>query len=428
MEITPQLIRETTFHEALRGYNRDEVDDYKHRWAEAVAQLQGRLIEAIERAERAESRVVATGGRSESEDVLRRTLVLAQRTADAAIADSQEQAAEILSEAQAKSTAVLDEAEVRAQRMVDAAESRAIAVRTTAEADARALTESAEIEARRVIESARSQILAEVVELERRRDLLTAEVAQLTERAGAEREKLDQVVREIEQAVEAHIKRANAELDRLRERYASDVDALAGLQSARHRALTDATSALRAILDSNPIEVVDEQLVARGDIALVAGGPPSVAIEPDDEFTPSDVHVVSPSALPATPVTLDDPSESAGSLEIDVRDSTVARASASARVSPVAQALASTLRASERHRSLAYTDEDDDETPVEPPEARYETGDDELRGVESLPLSDSFAERLRSAVDSEADEEGDRALAFFESGDDEPRRRFGRRK
>ena len=72
MDITPQLIRETTFHESLRGYNKEEVEDYKQRWAEAVAQLQGRLMEAIERAERAEARALAAAGRSESEDVLRR--------------------------------------------------------------------------------------------------------------------------------------------------------------------------------------------------------------------------------------------------------------------------------------------------------------------------------------------------------------------
>ena len=36
MDITPQLIRETTFHESLRGYNKEEVEDYKQRWAEGV--------------------------------------------------------------------------------------------------------------------------------------------------------------------------------------------------------------------------------------------------------------------------------------------------------------------------------------------------------------------------------------------------------
>ena len=83
-ELSP-LFQEIEFHEKLRGYDPDEVDAYVDRVARAAAVLKGRLIELQERVEAAEAR----GGPAptEAEDTLTRTLVLAQRTADAAIAE-----------------------------------------------------------------------------------------------------------------------------------------------------------------------------------------------------------------------------------------------------------------------------------------------------------------------------------------------------
>jgi DivIVA domain-containing protein len=73
MDITPQLLKEVKFSESWRGYDRDEVDEFLERVGAGVAQVQGRLRESIDRAEAAEARAVALGGRSEAQ--LNRLLV-----------------------------------------------------------------------------------------------------------------------------------------------------------------------------------------------------------------------------------------------------------------------------------------------------------------------------------------------------------------
>ena len=114
MEITPQLLKEIEFKEAWRGYDREQVDALLERIGSALAQLQGRLREALDRADAAETRTVVAGGRSETEDTLRRTLVLAQRTADAAVAEAEEDAARIRGDAQADADRIGREANAAA--------------------------------------------------------------------------------------------------------------------------------------------------------------------------------------------------------------------------------------------------------------------------------------------------------------------------
>lgn len=168
MDITPQLLKEVKFSESWRGYDRDEVDEFLERVGAGVALVQGRLREAIERAEAAESRAQAMGSRSEAEETLKRTLVLAQRTADAAVAEANETAARTISEAEA-----------RAQRMIADAEAHAAVLRAEAEA-----------EVRRVIESTRAPLIEEIKELERVRNFLRDDIELLENHLAAQRERL----------------------------------------------------------------------------------------------------------------------------------------------------------------------------------------------------------------------------------------------
>jgi DivIVA domain-containing protein len=85
MELTPQRLREVEFKERWRGYDPEEVDDLLERVAAGLEDFENRVRQATERAVRAEQR--ASEG-SDTDETLRRTLVLAQRTADAAIADA----------------------------------------------------------------------------------------------------------------------------------------------------------------------------------------------------------------------------------------------------------------------------------------------------------------------------------------------------
>ena len=56
MDVTPQVINEVEFHQKMRGYDPDEVDDFLERVAVAVGEMQGRLGDADGRRETAERR------------------------------------------------------------------------------------------------------------------------------------------------------------------------------------------------------------------------------------------------------------------------------------------------------------------------------------------------------------------------------------
>jgi len=107
MDVTPQVINEVEFHQKMRGYDPDEVDDFLERVAVAFEQLQERIRSAEQRAAAVEKRA-AEGPRAgaspeptgpseaETTETIQRTLVLAQRTADAAIKDAQDEARRII--------------------------------------------------------------------------------------------------------------------------------------------------------------------------------------------------------------------------------------------------------------------------------------------------------------------------------------------
>jgi cell division initiation protein len=131
MDLSPQLLRDVEFREQWRGYNPDEVDEFLERLATAVEELQGRLAETTERAERAERRVLD----SASDDELRRTLVIAQRTADATLAEADAEAERRLADIDRRVKEAEAEAEARARHELSELSVR----RAALEADVRAL-------------------------------------------------------------------------------------------------------------------------------------------------------------------------------------------------------------------------------------------------------------------------------------------------
>lgn len=202
MDVTPQLLREVEFREKFRGYDPDQVDELLERAGQQIAQLQGRLREALERAEQAEARAATGGGGySETEETLRRTLVLAQKTADAVVAEANEVAAKTRSEADgharrvtadADAYALRIRAEVDEERTTALAEARVEARRMVAEATAQsdAIRAEAAAEARRVIESTRLPLREEIRELEQVRDQLQDDIAMLSGHVEQQRERL----------------------------------------------------------------------------------------------------------------------------------------------------------------------------------------------------------------------------------------------
>src|SRR5262245_34224106 len=154
MEITPRELRDIEIKESLRGYNRDDVNDLLERAAATLEAANERIRQLSERLSSAQTEA---GRTRETEDILHKTLLLAQRAADEAVA-----------EATAKSRQMVDDAEIQSRRVI--AESEA--------------------EARRRGESERRRLEEEVVDLAARRDTLTADVDALQRFESEYRERM----------------------------------------------------------------------------------------------------------------------------------------------------------------------------------------------------------------------------------------------
>lgn len=192
MDVTPQLLHDVEFREAKRGgYNTQDVDEFLERLAVGLERQETTVREARQRIEAAEARAAeaerraqqaeqAASQTSASDETLKRTLVLAQRTADAAIREAEEEASRTLSSAQAEASRLLAEAQ---------------------EASARAQAE-AEADAHKAHEEARTRVLAEMGELEALRDRLRDDVELLERHVADQRAHVQHAVQELQRMLD----------------------------------------------------------------------------------------------------------------------------------------------------------------------------------------------------------------------------------
>jgi DivIVA domain-containing protein len=123
MDLSAKVLREVEFRDRLRGYDTDEVDEFLEKVAVAVEELQEKMRQLAYRAERAE-RSISDRAADVDDDTIRRTLVLAQRTADMAVREAQEQAGVLMEGAKTESERLLSEARENAKRLASDAERR----------------------------------------------------------------------------------------------------------------------------------------------------------------------------------------------------------------------------------------------------------------------------------------------------------------
>jgi cell division initiation protein len=116
MDVTPRELRDTDIREGFRGYHRDDVDELLERAASTIEGLSERARQLTERLSSAEG---SAGESRETEETLRRTLVLAQKTADEAIAEAKERSRTMVEEAETKSRELVSEAEGTARRIAE---------------------------------------------------------------------------------------------------------------------------------------------------------------------------------------------------------------------------------------------------------------------------------------------------------------------
>jgi DivIVA domain-containing protein len=139
MDVTPQLIEQFDFAEKFRGYDPDQVDDFLERVGATLTRLGDELKAQTERAERAEAALADARSRLEAapapapaperepDDVEQATstLVLAKRTAEAAINEARGEANKLLTEARAEADRFVAEARARRDEMMKEARDKA---------------------------------------------------------------------------------------------------------------------------------------------------------------------------------------------------------------------------------------------------------------------------------------------------------------
>ncbi len=110
MDITARDIQEKQFHDAWRGYRQEEVDDFLDQVSEALdecqrenAALKGRAVEL--------EQTVSTA--RDTEEMLKKTLVTAQKAAEEAIASAKAKAQKIIGDAEQRAARANDEAKER---------------------------------------------------------------------------------------------------------------------------------------------------------------------------------------------------------------------------------------------------------------------------------------------------------------------------
>ncbi len=103
MPLSPIDVEQKTFRVALRGYAEDEVDQFLDEIVIALREFERQLRDANERVAVLEEQLEAN---RETEDRIKKTLVIAQRTADEVVQDARREAHQIVSEARNQVTEV----------------------------------------------------------------------------------------------------------------------------------------------------------------------------------------------------------------------------------------------------------------------------------------------------------------------------------
>jgi DivIVA domain-containing protein len=289
VEFTSDAVRNTKFRDKMRGYHPDEVDAFLERTAVAIEQLQNRLADVTERALRAE---VALESNSEADESIRRTLTLAQRTAELAVKEANADAERIRAEAIAAAERDRAEADETCTRLVSEATARAESLRADAD------------EAFAAASAAAATVMADAEREAEERRRATDEAISDAERDSAER--IAAAQREADEAWAAKAETARRELE-------ADVSTLSA-QRSELRAQVEALGTYLAQQRSRVLEVLmsataefEASLTPAAEPALVAA---ALAAERSPEPAAEAVATAIGDEAPATAT--DDDLESEG--------------------------------------------------------------------------------------------------------------------
>jgi cell division initiation protein len=103
MELSPIDIEQKTFRVALRGYAEEEVDQFLDEIVVAIREYERQLRDANERVAVLEDQLRAN---LDTEERIKKTLIIAQRTADQVVQEARGEAQQLLNEARTKASEV----------------------------------------------------------------------------------------------------------------------------------------------------------------------------------------------------------------------------------------------------------------------------------------------------------------------------------
>ena len=184
------LTTEVRFRERMRGYDFEEVDSYVKTVSRAAAQAAEQISELQQRLAQTESHSGNAEGVPETREMLLRTLVLAQRTADAAVSEARSEAKSITGFAQERAAKTVAEAEAAANERLRSSEERAVQTLAEAEGNCQLILAEAKRTAAAELATERARKIAEIQALEATTAELEAATAAIGARLDKERSQL----------------------------------------------------------------------------------------------------------------------------------------------------------------------------------------------------------------------------------------------
>ncbi len=176
MEMSPKAIAAVTFPVVRKGYDPEQVRSFLSQLSRGVEELQNRALQA-----EAKSRLTsAPPADTTNVESITKTLMLAQRTADATLAEARQEAEGIRRQASDRAEAILAEAKAQSAQ----------------------ITAAAEQEATRSGDTARARVTAEVEALEAHRQALLDHTDALSNHVVAQRARLAATVEALQRALD----------------------------------------------------------------------------------------------------------------------------------------------------------------------------------------------------------------------------------
>jgi DivIVA domain-containing protein len=202
--LTPIEVENTQFRVAFRGYAIDEVDAFLDR-------VQSELARLLSEPSAAAPAVTATG--SEGQESALRTLLLAQRTADEAVAEARTEAEQIRTAAREEAGSTLTSARQEAEATLTSARAEAEATLLSAREEAEATRTGAREEAERVLAASRAEATGLDEQIAQRLEAALGDIDRRRQRLEGSVEQLHAFEREYRTRLRAYLEGQLRELD-----------------------------------------------------------------------------------------------------------------------------------------------------------------------------------------------------------------------